>query len=87
MGDFLEMLLCRFVAGILVRMVFDGEAAIGFFDFRIGRLVRDLEDLVIVGHQSALASFSTPSVISAAVRFVKSSGSGIGLPSARSAWS
>ena len=85
LGNLLEMLLRLLIPRILVRVIFDGEAPVRFFDLGIGRLVRDLKDLVIISHYSALASFSMPSVISDAVRLVNRSGSGIGLPSARSA--
>ena len=39
--DFFEFGFGFFVAGVLVGMVFDGELAVGLFDFIIGGVLRD----------------------------------------------
>ena len=50
--DFLEFLLGLLVVGILVRMIFDGELAVGFFDFISGGTLADAQHLVVIalGH-------------------------------------
>ena len=52
--DFLEFFLGRFVTRIFVRMKFDGQLAVGLFDFLIVGVAADAEHLVIIalGHDS-----------------------------------
>src|SRR5580692_5522975 len=48
LGDFLECLLGFLVAGIFVRVMLDGLLAIGLFQFLLGDVFIDAEQLVIV---------------------------------------
>ena len=52
--NLLEILLGSFVAGILVRVIFDRQLAVGLLDFLIGSGPLQTENLVIVafGHLS-----------------------------------
>ena len=60
--NFLEFLLGLLVIWILIRMIFDGELTIGFFDFLSGGTLADPQDLVVItlGH----AYFSLTSTVS-----------------------
>ena len=44
--DLLEHLLGLGVVGVLVRVVLEGQAAVALLDVRVGRLLRDLQELV-----------------------------------------
>ncbi len=50
--QFLELFFGRFVSGILVRVILDGQFAVGLLDFVRPRVFGDSQDLVIVafGH-------------------------------------
>ncbi len=46
--DFFEFGFGLFVTGVLVGMVFDGELAVGLFDFIIGGVLRDAQYFIII---------------------------------------
>jgi hypothetical protein len=47
-AELLEVLLGRFVARVLVRMILDRQATVRFLDLVVLGLARDLQDLVII---------------------------------------
>ena len=54
--DFLELILCGLIPRVLVGVVFDGEFAIGFFDFVGAGFALDAEQfIVVVGHNANLS--------------------------------
>ena len=48
LSGFLEALLGVFIAGIFIRMVFESQLAVGFFQFGFGSVVVDSQNFVIV---------------------------------------
>ncbi len=47
-GDFLELVFSRWVAGMVVGVIFQSQFAVGFFDLRIRGVLRDSQDFVVV---------------------------------------
>jgi hypothetical protein len=58
LGRFLELVLRGLVAWILVRVVLDGELAVGALDLGLGGGLGDAEDLVIIPLAHAFATFT-----------------------------
>ena len=46
--DFLEFFLCRFIAGVLVRVVLHGKLPVSLLDLRIGCVFLDAQNLIII---------------------------------------
>ena len=56
--DLLELFLGRFVAGVLVGVIFHGQLAVGLFDLGVGRVLLHAQYLVIISFVLICHSFS-----------------------------